>query len=79
MSLKITASRNVVGRLLLQARKEVGLRQVQLAEILGHPQSFVSKYETGERRLELVEIHEICEALGLKLEEFVRKYLESNS
>jgi hypothetical protein len=37
--------------------------QVQLAEMLGRPQSFVSKYERGERRLDFVEVFEIAEAL----------------
>jgi transcriptional regulator with XRE-family HTH domain len=45
------------------ARRARGLTQVQLAGALGRPQSFVSKYERGERRLDFVEVLEITEAL----------------
>lgn len=63
--------------LLRQVRLEAGLRQVDLAERLGHPQSLVSKYESGERRLDLLELREVCEAAGISLEEFVRRFEES--
>lgn len=59
--------------LLRQVRVEAGLRQRDLAERLGQPQSFVSKYESGERRLDLLEIRDICGAVGVSLEEFVRR------
>ncbi|MCK4487728.1 MAG: helix-turn-helix transcriptional regulator [Desulfobacterales bacterium] len=61
-------------RLLRQIRHEAGLRQEDLAERLGQPQSFVSKYETGERRLDLLELRQVCTALGISLEEFVRRF-----
>lgn len=51
--------------LLIEARKAAGMTQVQLAEALSRPQSFVSKYERGERRLDVVEFLEVCEALGV--------------
>jgi transcriptional regulator with XRE-family HTH domain len=38
---------------------------------LREPQSFVSKYEIGERRLDMLDIRAICEAVGITLEEFV--------
>lgn len=47
-------------RLLVQARKEAGLTQQQLATNLRRPQSFVSKIENGERRLDVVEFLTIC-------------------
>ncbi|EKI0252626.1 helix-turn-helix transcriptional regulator [Enterobacter asburiae] len=40
---------------LKKARKEKGITQVQLAEALGKPQSFIAKVESGERRLDVVE------------------------
>jgi len=49
---------------LVQLRKENGLTQVQLAEKLGKPQSFVAKYEVGERRLDVVEFIDVVEAIG---------------
>ncbi len=60
--------------LLRQLREEAGLRQVEVAERLGRPQSFVSKYETGERRLDLVELGYVCRALGTTLGELVRRF-----
>jgi transcriptional regulator with XRE-family HTH domain len=48
---------------LVDARHAQRLTQVQLADRLGRPQSFVSKYERGERRLDFVEVLEIAEAL----------------
>ena len=49
--------------LLVQYRQARAITQVQLAEVLKRPQSFVSKYESGERRLDLVEFLEISTAL----------------
>lgn len=60
--------------LLKQARLDAGLRQVDLARRLNRPQSFISKYETGERRLDLVELRQICAALQLTLLAFVRRF-----
>ncbi|RAI54583.1 helix-turn-helix domain-containing protein [Roseicella frigidaeris] len=49
--------------LLVERRRAAGLTQAELAERLNRPQSFVSKYETGERRLDVVEFLEVAEAL----------------
>lgn len=49
---------------LVQARKDAGLTQVELAERLGQRQTFVSKYELGERRLDVAEFIEISKAIG---------------
>jgi transcriptional regulator with XRE-family HTH domain len=46
--------------LLKQIRLQAGLTQSQLAEKLGESQSYVSKYESGEQRLDLFEIEKIC-------------------
>ena len=45
-------------------RKAAGITQVELAERLGRPQSFVSKVERGERRLDVIEFCQVAEALG---------------
>ncbi len=60
--------------LLRQVRVEAGLRQSDLAGRLDQPQSFVSKYESGERRLDLLELRQICDAVGVSLEDFVRRF-----
>jgi ribosome-binding protein aMBF1 (putative translation factor) len=52
-------------RRLLAARKARGLRQTDLAARLDRPQSFVSNYERGERRLEVSEFIQIAKVLGL--------------
>lgn len=63
--------------LLRQYRLENGITQAQLAERINETQSFVSKYESGEQRLDLYEIEKICDAIGVPLMDFIRKYLES--
>jgi transcriptional regulator with XRE-family HTH domain len=60
--------------LLRDLRAENGLTQRELARRLRVPQSFVSKYETGERRLDYVETAVVCEALKVELEEFARLF-----
>ncbi len=62
--------------LLRQVRREAGLSQVSLATRLGRPQSFISKYETGERRLDILELREVCRALEVDLQDFVRRLEE---
>lgn len=51
--------------LLVAAREDAGLTQTSLAARLGKPQSYVSKYERGERRLDVVETTDIARALGV--------------
>jgi transcriptional regulator with XRE-family HTH domain len=53
----------LVGAVLAQARERAGLTQVQLAKLLRKPQSFVSSYETGQRRIDVLEMLRIVEAL----------------
>lgn len=50
--------------LLIEARSKADLTQEDVANRLGRPQSFVSKYESGERRLDVVEFLEVCAAVG---------------
>ena len=50
--------------LLAAARHEAGLSQVEMATRLSRPQSWVSKVEAGERRLDIIELIEVCEILG---------------
>ncbi len=53
--------------LLRELRRDAGLTQVQVAERLEMPQSFVSKYESGERRLDVVELRHVAAAIGTTL------------
>lgn len=51
--------------LLVTAREKSGLTQSEVAARLGRPQSFIAKYEGGERRLDVVEFIQVCAALGI--------------
>lgn len=51
--------------LLVDARKNAGLTQLDLSDRLRRPQSFVSKYERGERRLDVIEFGQVARALGI--------------
>lgn len=59
--------------LLKHLRLDAGVRQVDLAATLGVPQSFVSKYESGERRLDVIETARIAGALGTSLQQIVQR------
>lgn len=59
--------------LILDARKRADLTQSELAERLGKPQSFVSKYESGERRLDVLEFLDVTRALGIDPCRLLRK------
>jgi ribosome-binding protein aMBF1 (putative translation factor) len=59
--------------LVRQLRIDAGLRQADLARRLGEPQSFVSRYESGERRLDVLELRQICSVLGVSLGDFVKR------
>lgn len=68
-------SYEILRRELKAIREEAGLRQVDLAKRLGVPQSFVSKYEVGERRLTFVEVLFVCRACDHDPPELVAKVL----
>ena len=50
---------------LREARLRAELRQVDLAAMLGKPQSYVAKVERGERRIDMIEVLNLCRAIGL--------------
>ena len=59
--------------LLRKIREEAGLNQIALAEKLRKPQTFVSKSELGERRLDFLETLDFCEACGVSVTEFFQR------
>lgn len=63
--------------LLKSTRESAGMTQTALAKKLNRPQSFVSKYESGERRIDLIELREICKALKISLTDFVKRFEKS--
>ena len=54
--------------LLRKAREDAGLTQREVARLLGRPQSYVSKVETCERRVDFVELLQLCRAIGVALD-----------
>ncbi|WP_211226192.1 helix-turn-helix domain-containing protein [Solimonas flava] len=71
----VAMSKRQLTTVLRQIRLDAGLTQATLAQQLGQTQSYVSKYESGEQRLDLTEIEEICNVVGISLLDFVDKYL----
>jgi len=66
-------------KLLVEARKSNGFTQVELAQKLNCPQSFISKYENGERRLDLTELVDITKAMNISSSDFLLDYLNKTS
>lgn len=60
-------------RLLKEARGKAGLTQEQVAKRLSRPQSYVSKYESGERRLDVIEFLRVAKALKASPETILNK------
>jgi transcriptional regulator with XRE-family HTH domain len=59
--------------LLIDVRKKAGLSQAELAKRLAKPQSFVSKFERGERRLDVIEFQSVAQALGFDALRLLRR------
>jgi transcriptional regulator with XRE-family HTH domain len=68
----------VFRQLITQSRLNLSITQATLAKQLNKPQSYVSKYESGERRLDIIEFLEILEALKIDPCKFIKK-LERDS
>ncbi len=60
--------------MLVVARKAAGLTQLEVAQRLDKPQSFVSKYEHGERRLDFTEFVELADILSIDVSQFNDEY-----
>jgi len=58
-------------KVLREERERAGLTQVQLARKIRETQTFVSKCERGERRIDVIELRTFCRAFGLSLRQFV--------
>ena len=64
---------------LREARIQAGLTQTEVAVRLGKPQSYVSKCETGERRVDVVELHKFADLYKKRLEFFLENELDESS
>jgi len=72
----------VLRKRLIDARVDAGLSQAEVASRLGRNQTFVSKYERGERRLDVVEFLEVASVLGVDANKLLReiaKFMEKAS
>ena len=63
--------------LLRELRQKAGITQVEMARKLGKPQPFVSYYESGARRLDLLELRQVCAILGIPLVDFIKRFEKS--
>lgn len=80
MPSSIFSKKYVIFREMLSSyRKKTDLTQQNLAEKLNKPQSYVSKYESGERRLDLIEFLEVAEALQFDVFKFIKELQETSS
>jgi transcriptional regulator with XRE-family HTH domain len=66
--------RKILLDLLRELRKQKGLTQDQMARAMGAKQAFVSKYETGERRLDFLDLVAICEVLDMSVVKFSERF-----
>ena len=64
--------RKIIGRL-RSKREECGLTQKILANMLGKPQAYISKIETCERRMDIIELRAFCNVLGISIIDFVKE------
>lgn len=67
------AQRSRLVSLLREMRIEAGLTQVDLAARIEKDQAYVSRYESGQRRLDVLEVREICQVVGVTLGEFAKR------
>ncbi|WP_339955162.1 helix-turn-helix domain-containing protein [Yoonia sp. 2307UL14-13] len=58
---------------LVEARRDAGLSQAQLAQRIGKPASFVGKYELGERRVDVIELLVVLKAIDADSQKLIRK------
>ncbi len=68
------AQNTIQREILIGIRVTAQLTQTQLSQKLGHPQSYVSKYEAGQRKLTLIEVREIALSCGVSLLDFVAQF-----
>jgi transcriptional regulator with XRE-family HTH domain len=73
-SIRKQRERKIFLDLLHALRKQKRFTQAQLAESIGARQAFVSKYETGERRLEFLDLVAICDVLGVSIVKFAERF-----
>jgi HTH-type transcriptional regulator/antitoxin HipB len=69
--MKLASELRVLGEVLVRARERAGLKQAEVAARLGLPASYLSKIESGTRRLDVIELIRIAEAIGADAAEII--------
>lgn len=62
--------------ILITARKQAGIRQAELARRVGKTQTFVTRFEAGQRRIDAIELLALCRIIGIDPVKMVRKLLK---
>lgn len=70
---KLAGELRVLGELLVRARQRAGRKQADVAAVLGLPASYLSKVESGTRRLDVIEFIRIAEAIDADPAEILRE------
>ena len=73
-SSKKQRERKILLEILRELRRQRNLTQDQLAKAMGVKQAFVSKFETGERRLDFLDLLGICDVLGISIVRFAERF-----
>jgi len=68
---KLAGELRILGEVLVRARERAKLKQAEVAARLGLPASYLSKIESGTRRLDVIELIRIAEAMGVDPAEIV--------
>jgi ribosome-binding protein aMBF1 (putative translation factor) len=76
---KLAEELRILGEVLVRARERAGLKQSVVAARLGLPASYLSKIENGTRRLDVIELIQIAEAMGSDPGDIVRELVRSLS
>jgi transcriptional regulator with XRE-family HTH domain len=75
-SIHLSAYRQFQGSL-VEIRQSAGITQAELARKLGRPQSYISKVESGDRRIDVVEYVQLMQAIGASPEPLIVKLATS--
>jgi transcriptional regulator with XRE-family HTH domain len=65
--------------LVKQARLSSGMTQKEICDKLGKPKNYLNKVERGERRLDVVEVFALCEAMGKDARELLQQFAAHRS
>ena len=69
-----TSEYRILCKMLREKRKTAQLTQIDLAKRLKETQSFVSKVERGDRRMDIVQLKQFCKAINVSFVEFVKEF-----